>query len=380
MNHAKEIEGDNNINSAQLENQKINNAKVLKANIIDEMQEKFKTLFTDPTRANMVCNAKSEEEVDPKDKLADEKQLHVSGVNVEIPKKKIDRYSLAKLGWDSSAYLFDYLDPVVLAEFSKAANEIFDEVFKTDAKDYDDPYDIKKMLPNTVGDETILISELKKLSPSFDGEVWKHSVTIGQIAKNIFDWKWEPNVSVLDPAKFFVDKYDFNGDGRLSRKEFTIGNIRHNKKILASGKITCTHCFEKLGETLNIIFSYADCNKSGLVNAEQLWNGLHALKRQEGDNRNTDYDMYKCQLDDGHYRTSAVNDFIIKAHKSVEARLSMQEFITGILQGLWDRQVTDSKIFADDSRSMRSLRWESKDTDTQCKRITEMRQNMGKAQ
>jgi hypothetical protein len=65
-----------------------------------------------------------------------------------------------------------------------------------------------------------------------------------------------------------------------------------------------------------------------------------------------------------------MNDFIIKSMKSFDGFLTKEEFRVAILLGYWDRQTDIEKIYPDDTRTFKQLRWgPSGDTDVVCQRI-----------
>lgn len=324
----------------------------------------FSSLFNDPTRKDVECpcEEKSEEE---EEEIDDSEGAE--GRVFNIPKKKKNYYEKKKIGEEASAYLFDYLDPVM----QNIILEEFDKIYKAAQKikndpSYTDPYQLSSILnlpPETPTAE--LLSKMKALVPTFDAAIWQNSISVAQIHSIITEWGWNYDPSKPDPAKFLVDKYDYNGDGRLNPKEFIIAMIRYNKKIIGTPE-TCKNCMENIVETkIDPIFMYLDCTGGNLVNAEQIWNTLKKLKRPV-----VGYDYYKCTLEGGKYRTSAINDFVLKSHKTVEGRLDKEEFRLGILQGYWDRHVTENGIDKTDERNLKKFRWANDGAvDVVCERI-----------
>ena len=170
----------------------------------------------------------------------------------------------------------------------------------------------------------------------------------------------------MDPGQYIVDKYDFNGDGRLDAREFIIAMINNNKKVI-EGLKKCRNCMETIIlSKLDPIYMYLDCSSNSMVSAEQMWAGFQKLKRST-----LGYDIFKCQLDSGKYRTSAINDFILKAHKLVDGKVTKEEFRSGILTGYWNRQTDNTKVFLDDGRNLKTLRWggQNGNVDIICERI-----------
>jgi hypothetical protein len=170
--------------------------------------------------------------------------------------------------------------------------------------------------------------------------------------KIISEWKWHSNKNSPDPAKEIVDEFDFNGDGRLNPKEFVLAMIINNKMLNIDAK--CINCMEIIiKDLINPIFMYLDCTGDEKISAENIWSTLSKLKRSVPNA----FNFYLCNYQDGHYRTSACNDFIIKGKHSVDGYVTKSEFALAILQGYWSRQVDEYKIYGNDDYNMKKLRW-----------------------
>ena len=92
---------------------------------------------------------------------------------------------------------------------------------------------------------------------------------------------------------------------------------------------------------------------------------LESLKKKD-----KKYNMYDCSIKGKKYRTNSFSDFVIKSMKSFDGFLTKEEFRTAILLGYWDRHCDIIKIYPDDTRTFKQLRWgPSGDTDIQCQRI-----------
>jgi len=239
--------------------------------------------------------------------------------------------------------------------------------------DYKDPYTLDKIVNQnpdpkaSAATKDELIKKLQAISPSFNAPVWDASVNCGQVVKLLKDWNWAFDVSKPDPAKYFVDKYDFNGDGRLSPREFLVAMIDANKGIIGQNK--CTNCLEDVvSKKIDPMFFYLDCTNTNLVGAEELWQGFVQLKRSPA--MQTKYNMYQCTLDQGQYRTTAVNDFILKSKFAKDGKNNRDEFRVGLLLGYWDRHTDDTAVYPADERNMKKLRWSADgSTDLVCERI-----------
>ena len=317
------------------------------------------------------------------------------GITWSVPRKKINRYDKEQ-GYGASAYFFDYLDDVFKEDISKEFKRVFDEVkaLTPDAKDYTDPYPLSKLVsslstentanaadpgdipvaPPTPPKDEELLEKLKSITKGnnniFNEKSWKNSVTAANIFNAVKDFQWNHNPNEVNWAKRIVDKYDFDGDGRLNPREFIIMTIFHNANILGT---TCKNCYNDIiNKKIDPIYTYFDCDKDNKISAEDVWKNLKSLKRKSpGKN-----DIYKCRVKGRRYRTSAVNDFFIKNMISFDGYLSKQEFRAGILLGYWDRHTDVENIYLDDKKTFKKLRWgEDEDRDIVCERINRLAVN-----
>jgi len=289
----------------------------------------------------------------------------------QFQKKKDNYYAKRLIGWGPSSYIFDYIDEVLEKRIVFKFWEVVDLAKKV-ALDptYKDPYTLENILGQQ-GTEEVLLASLKSLQPTFDEAVWRSSITVSQVNALLNEWKWFKDATKADYAKFFVDKYDFNGDGRLSPREFIIGNIRNNKAIIGTG--TCKFCFEEIiKDTIDPIFMHLDCKNEEKINAESIWTGLKTLKRpDEKSDSNNKFNFYNCQYGNGLGRTNVPNDFVVKGQKTMDGFLSKTEFRLSVLQGYWARHVNDLGIIVDHKQSLRGMRWLKEGvTDVVCANLT----------
>lgn len=302
------------------------------------------------------------------------------GVLWSGPKKKINIWDKQQ-GFGPSAYLFDYIDELFQADITKEFQRLYDEVKKLapDAKEFSEPYPLFKLVGAFVPNDPVstakppadpndqkLIDKIKLMvgnGNNFNENAYKAGITVANIYKAAKDFQWNYNPQEVNFAKKIVDTYDFDGDGRLNPREFIIMTILHNRNILGT---TCKNCYNDLvTKKIDPIFRFLDCNNDGKINAEDLWNNFENLKKK--DKR---YNIYDCTIKGKKYRTNSMNDFIIKNMKSFDGYLTKEEFRVAILLGYWDRQVDITKIYPDDTRTFKQLRWgPSGDNDVVCQRI-----------
>jgi len=276
-----------------------------------------------------------------------------------IPKNKPNKYDARLYGWGPSAYLFDYLDPVLEEKILKIFEDLWKEVstitsFPT-KEDKEDPYTLKKIFNMPDQSDAVLLEKFKALKPSFNKQVWEASVTIPQV--RMASKKWNFNANSNDAAREIVDTYDYNGDGRLSRKEYLIAYLNINRAIIgqkscsfytnSKGQKTeneCIHSFVK-----NIIypmFFKADCGDyDDKIGSEEIWYSFKSLIRKNGDKDEKRFNIYDCIILNEPYHTTSINDFILKSQKTIDSYLNKLEFTRGIFLAYWARSVDDLTIF-----------------------------------
>jgi hypothetical protein len=237
---------------------------------------------------------------------------------------------ILKWGYEDSAYFFDYIQPVFRDKIVQSFIDINNTVSK-----------FPKSSKNNENNDK-------------DSKIFELSFDINQITEALKEFYW----SIID-ASTFIQTYDINNDGRINPRELILGSIISNKYLIGTNK--CNHCYENVYELIDFFYEYMDCNKKGYINAEDLWNNLSKLKR------NTDnYDIFKDSRGSV-YRTSAINDFILKNMKEKKGFLNKNEFRQGILLGFWDRQTNENQILKDSSKTLIDLRWPDGITDIHLK-------------
>jgi hypothetical protein len=337
---------------------------------LSNTEVQWQRLFNRPGRTLVECDQKGPQAERDILKLEEEKKLNKKikyGGALVGPKAAQDQYTKVLHGWGQSSYFFDYLDPVLRDEVVREFKRIWDEAIKIAVPDQKkDPYSLENMLQEE-GTESDLLRKVERLNPSFSAKVWKNSISVSQMNYILDNWKWQEDKNSPNPAKSWVDRFDFNGDGRLSPKEFVLSIFIGNKQIL--GTQDCQNClYGLIRNKLFPIYMYIDCNADEKVTSVNIWNALVNIKRPA---RNA-YNFYQCELNRGKVRTSAVNDFINKAMVSMDSALNKDEFMFGLLFGFWARQVDNEAVHLGDAKNLKDKRWnEDGSVDKICLHITE---------
>jgi len=298
--------------------------------------------------------------------------------DLSFPKRRKDRFTPLNLNQGPIAYLIDFIE-----DGFKNQNKLIQSMFKSifeDAKsqtapeNYKDPYSLLKMATgNPMSTETLANDELYQKwlvkDNKFNKDVYENSLTVGQILTVLRNWRWAVNmVDAANEAKALVDEFDFNGDGRLNMREFVIAMIMKTKELVPAR--ICTRCLEDIIlDIIDPIFTYLDCKRKNIINAEEMWKGLKFLNRKNPKS----YDIYTCKIREERYRTSAVNDFVLKAYRKTLGYISRKEFRMALLIAFWDRYTTPMGIDEEGENKRRQKRWgDNGEKDNICERIIEL--------
>ena len=293
-----------------------------------------------------------------KDKLIKriKKQLQEEGTLAGQKIKKSKFWWVKQWGFGQSAYLFDFLDPILREPTLEEFRALFKDLmaFPLESTTFSDPYDFKKLISQDNSNlSKKMLKKIKLFTKNYDASVYDVSANTVQIQAALKKWKWA--VSPGDPSVYqrIVMKYDMNFDGRLNAREMILASLHNNKQTVGSS--LCEHCYFDIGKTLDAIFLYLDCDNDGLLSAEDIWANLPSIAR------NTEkWNMFSFGNDQS-IRTAAINDFILKNMKIKSGKITRNEFRVGILLGIWDRQTEKTQIIGDDGRNMKKLRWEEND-------------------
>jgi len=315
-----------------------------------------------------LSKAKTEEVKDPKTLFKPEADTCKS-INVDIdgfadsfPRRKKNFFE--KLGFNEGpvTYLVDYLEEA-FEKYSKNIQKEFKQIFDdakgiSPAEGVKDPYSLGKIALQTNNITEELKPEeyyrlIKARVPSFNSTIYEASITIPQMVEVFKTNKWSlSQENFLLEAKTLVDQYDFNGDGRLNLREFVLAMIFKTQDLVRA-KI-CSKCLENIAEeVIDPIYTFIDCEKRNMISAEEMWNSLKYLIRR---NENT-YNIFTCKISNEVYRTSSINDFVLKAHKTSLGYLTRNEFRTGLFLAFWDRFAGDISLKDDVENKRKTERW-----------------------
>lgn len=314
-------------------------------------QERTTTCAPEIARAEILAELKRRK------MLRENPQLDANGQPVTLNSSDGGFSWIKKWGMGPVSYLFDFFDPVFRKPIVKEMNTMWTDLMKFTPEptpEYKDPFDYAEQIKNAPPQQQpALLRQIKKLTDA-NAQVYKDSANAVQLHKAMLEWKWFKDPGASDPAAEFITKYDINHDGRLAPNEFILGAILYNKPHFIDKK--CKNCFSEMSKKLKAVFTFLDCAETGYITAEIMWNNLGKLKR------NTEkWNIFKTSNSDT-IRTAAVNDFILKNEGFKDAAVNQNEFISGVLLGVWERQTTDKGIDEDDGRSLKSLRWDVNNT------------------
>mmetsp|Transcript_3902 Transcript_3902/g.4003 ORF Transcript_3902/g.4003 Transcript_3902/m.4003 type:complete len:349 (+) Transcript_3902:8-1054(+) len=267
---------------------------------------------------------------------------------------KADLWWVKPWGYESSAYLFDYLEQVIKPSFLADSEEIFTELFEAPDEDenYKDPFDYENYFSENMTEEekNTIRANWALINPNYVKSIYEKSINAVQLNLKMKDWNWVRKSDSSNYAKNFVSKYDAMGQGRVNFRDTILGAIHHNKKNYMRQQIV-DNVFPKTIKILNGIFTFLDCNNDTYISAEELLKNLPKLARKEPEL----YNIFTPKMKNTAAR--AINDFVLKSHGSMNGILNKKEFISGILYGFWNRQTERTGLLEDDSRTLAKLRW-----------------------
>lgn len=275
--------------------------------------------------------------------------------NDKFPKPKACPYTE---GLGLSSYFFDYIDETLQKEITKEFKLVFDMALAIGEKEnVIDVYDLKFLSASNLEKRINLgnPNEVKTILQNYNDIVYKKSINIRQLATIMINWNWnvvKPDLQVTI-EKYVMDKFDYNGDGRLSIHEFTMANI-----IMNINNFNCKQCYENIKKKLLYpMFTFLDCTGNGRINAETIWNSFKYLKKENSESTN----IYTCFVSDKPLHTVSINDFVLRSSVKYIGVLDIKEFSTGILVGYANRQLNDFDVDEKNLYNQKRLRWTEPD-------------------
>lgn len=321
--------------------------------------------------------------------IAPETVSYLSADAKLLPKRKANNPYVHNYGFGPVAYLFDYMDEIMQPIMCKLFENLWKDAIKysellasnsTEVQMLsEDPYDLSKILSihnkiltgmdmkldsSKMSDEEIT-TRMKKITSEFDLAIYRNSLT-GPTLEYIFKkWGYSIKINKDTVAKYLIDKYDYDGDGRLNMKEASLMAILNSKHLMENG--SCKHCFaEIINIVLDPIFEFMDCNGNEILSTEEICNGLKYLNKKD----KTKYNMFNCKVDNVFYRSTSCNDLILKNKNKIQGYLSKLEFRSAILLGYWDRMTNKTNYFCNDQINDKNVRWsEDGKRDLFCEKI-----------
>jgi len=214
-------------------------------------------------------------------------------------KMTLDPYA-RKVANDQAAWTFDALDPLMI---------------NIAMKDFKESWNFYKGQKRTGLNPFFEDGEVSPLSD----EEQKHILGYQQISNGMTEGGILPVLKGRTIKEIITD-YDMNGDHFLNYQEFNLMMLELTSKTMIPLK--CQNCLENSRKELKTLFEYLDCDKDGIIDSEDLWNGWKEMKSFEL------------------FTTACTNDLLLKCDTNNDAQLTPQEFIEGILHGYWEREVS----------------------------------------
>lgn len=275
------------------------------------------------------------------------------------PYKKQSIAEFSGIGLDLSAYFFDYLDSAISLHIIKEFNHAWYDAKKEklySEDEYNDTY--------SLSDQNLIFNKTE-----FENSITTRTIFALIQNKKINIDSLRLSSSSSDIPLSIVSEYDFNGDGRLNAKEYL--NLIIDISVADMGKSTNRPFKNLIDILISKLFEASDLCHNGYVKAEGIWKAMRNLKRSEKEK----FNIYQCNVNrKGNFRTSAVNDFVIKMMNERDGMLNRKEFTKGILYGYLNRNVRGVDIYYKDEINMKESRW-NKGKDEVCEKIVSYYKN-----
>lgn len=319
------------------------------------------------------------------------KKISDAFLDDKVPQAKPDIWTIQKFGNGDASYFFDYVDICFRKDIVNEFKEMFNKVKSFPYNEELDPYSPLKLLAgyNSLGfedrinqfifeknDENNKQQALKVIeeitNSTFKADLYNSGIAMPQFDQIFSNFKWDlPKHNKPENIGYYeFNKFDINGDGRLSPREFILFAIRYNKDYYGKlSKGTKDYVFSDIIDNYLVpFFYYADCDNDSLITAQNIWDSSLELKCASSQNgyklNSCPSDPYDFNID---YKTNSCSDIVLNNETLYDGRLTLSEWITGILMGYWDRQTTNNSIEEGDNNNMKELRWKNNGTvDIEC--------------
>jgi len=326
-------------------------------NMKEEEKSLIDCLFERPEKTNCDCEGKvgiTARVIGPETKT-----IIVGGITILIPIPKPYPFEgIIEFGFGDSGYIFDYMDSVFQFDIVYHFLEIYWQMYTFKFENESDPYweeylsGRKTVFQRKIQEETKAVKidftiKLDKEQKAFaipDRKLYDISIALPQFEYYFKQWSWNyQGKSDVDSAKHFLNNYDFNGDGRLSPRELLFGLIMENMD-----NDVCKFCLNDIRLKFDVMFKYMKCYEENHILVTQMAKKLRLFKRQS----KQEYYLYNCHneslinkfVTDFFSKTTKLEKLTIRADNQL--RLDNMRFRMGLFLGFWNRQVSDTQIYA----------------------------------
>ena len=275
-----------------------------------------------------------DEKLSPTEETEETKTNLIGGLQFANEKAK-DKWTPKLYGQGPSAYLFDFLDELLGKPIILKYQEIYNNAIKVPEKQGVHYSQNTEQFKQKIGNDQAKI------------EIFEQSISEGIIANILTEWKWNTRDMT---SKDIIEKYDFDSDGRLNKREFLLAMIDLNYRKNNMNGGDCINCAKEIVNLyLDKIYDQFDPCKEGFTTAEIMWENLRYLNRLD----NTHYNIYQCSI--RNLRTSSVNDLVLKSGKN--GKITKSQFVKGILLAYWNRNTSSKEIIDSNQLNDKVNRW-----------------------
>jgi len=169
----------------------------------------------------------------------------------------------------------------------------------------------------------------KPANQGSEAAMFEDEIDLQSLKKTIPASNWDRASAII--PEHLLEVYDLECEVvddkcALDLQEFVYMNIFEN--IKSGPKSKCENCFKKTKTVIEQFFQYLDCNKDGLVTAENMFNGMSNMKGLP----------YPTTT------TTMVNDFVLNTMEHKSAGLDVFDMYYGFLVGMYERVVEEDDL------------------------------------